>query len=153
MMQTGRRWVSDLVGSAVVSLGVAVTIGVAGCGDDSGDGPACAEIDLQTCTTAFSPTWDDVYRHVIDVQCAASTCHGDGMAGGLKMSTKADAYAGLVDGVGGKPRVIKGDAACSILTERIETDDPDKRMPYKGAKLSAGDRCAIEKWIAAGAPK
>jgi hypothetical protein len=130
---------------------VTFAIGAAGCGDDSGE-LTCAEIDLQ-CTPRYEPTWDNVYKYVISTQCAASSCHGEGMAGGLKMLTRTDAYAGLVDGVGGKPRVIEGDAACSVLTERIETDDMAKRMPFMGAKLSAGDRCAIEKWIAAGAPE
>jgi hypothetical protein len=135
-------------------LGVTFTIGAAGCGDDDSDaGFTCAEIDPQ-CTAGIKPTWDEIYQFVISEQCAASGCHGAGMAaGGLQMSTKTDAYAGLVTGVGGKPRVIKGDAACSVLTERIESDDEAKRMPYKAAKLPAGDRCAIEKWIAAGAPE
>jgi hypothetical protein len=127
-------------------------LSIAGCGDDSGEGPMCAEINLQ-CTNGIQPTWDDVYNFVIKESCAAAACHGEGMQGGLKMSTSMEAYQALVEGVGGKPRVIKGDAACSMLTERIESDDLAKRMPFMGMKLSAGDRCAIEKWIAAGAPR
>ena len=150
MMRTGRRVSIRVLWCAVVSIGVAI----AGCGDDSGEdaGPMCAEIDLQ-CTNGIKPSWEDIYNFVIKPSCAAAPCHGEGMEGGLKMSTSMEAYQGLVDGVGGKPRVIKGDAACSMLTERIESDDPAKRMPFMGMKLSAGDRCAIEKWIAAGAPQ
>jgi hypothetical protein len=113
----------------------------------------CVEINSQ-CTQAYDPTWDNIYKFVISKSCAAAgvACHGrEGMKGNLGMFTQLDAYQGLVNGVGGKPRVLKGDAACSILTERIETDDTGRRMPYLGAKLSEGDRCAIEKWIAAGA--
>ena len=125
---------------------------ITGCGDESGDGPTCAEINPQ-CTAAYDPTWDNIYKYVITPSCAVAGCHGEGMQGGLGMSSSMDAYQGLVGGVGGKPRVLKGDAACSVLTERIESDDQTKRMPLMGMKLGASDRCAIEKWIAAGAPK
>jgi len=131
------------VGLAAMSL--------AACGDDSGE-PACVEVDLQ-CDPAFSPTFANIHKFVISPSCAAAGCHGANGEDGLSMPTEDDAYAGLVDGVGGKPRVIKGDAACSILTERIETDDTARRMPFMGAKLKAGDRCAIEQWIEAGAPR
>jgi hypothetical protein len=127
-----------------------------GCGDDSGDPPMCVEVDPTNCIAAYDPTWDNVYKFVVSKSCATEgvACHGrDGKKGNLGMFTQIDAYQGLVDGVGGKPRVIKGDAACSMLTERIETDDMDRRMPFLGDKLSASDRCAIEKWIAAGAPQ
>lgn len=126
----------------------------AGCGDDSG-ALMCVEINPQ-CTPAYEPTWDNIYRFVISQSCAAEgvACHGrDGLKGNLGLFTQLDAYQGLVGGAGDKPRVLKGDAACSILTERIETDDTARRMPFLGAKLSEGDRCAIEKWIAAGAPQ
>ncbi len=149
MMRTGKRVSIRVLSCAVVLAGLVIP----GCGDDSsedGGGPMCAEIDSK-CTEAFGPTWDNVYKFVIEPSCAAAICHGQQMQGGLNMSSSPEAYQGLVEGVGGKPRVIKGDAACSMLTERIETDDPDKRMPYKTMQLSAGERCAIEKWIAAGA--
>lgn len=148
MMRTGRRVSIRVFRCAVVLFGLAI----AACGDDSGDGPTCAEINPQ-CTPAFEPTWDNIYQYVITPSCSAATCHGQAMQGGLGMSSSMEAYQGLVAGVGGKPRVIKGDAACSMLTERIESDDPEKRMPYKGMKLKDGERCAIEKWIAAGAPQ
>lgn len=112
----------------------------------------CVAIDPQ-CTHAFDPTWNNVYKFVISQSCAAVGCHGPNGADGLSMSTQTEAYESLVNGVGGKPRVIKNDAPCSILTERLETDDRARRMPYMADKLPAGDRCAIEKWIAAGAPQ
>jgi hypothetical protein len=124
----------------------------AGCGgdDDSGE-PMCAEIN-PSCETAYPPTWENVYKFTISQSCAAAGCHSANGVDGLSMSTQAEAYESLVNGVGGKPRVIKGDAACSILTERIESDDPMRWMPYRAPqKLSATDRCSIEKWIAAGA--
>jgi hypothetical protein len=152
MMRTGRRRVSIRAirfTAGLAGLGVMAAVSLAACGDDSGDS-MCAEINLQ-CTTAFEPTFSNVYKFVISQQCAAASCHGAAGADGLKMTTEAEAYQALVAGVGGKPRVVKNDAACSILTERIESDDPAKRMPFMGQKLSAEERCAIEKWIEAGA--
>jgi hypothetical protein len=151
MIGTGSTRVSirALQGS-VFALSMVVVVA---CGGDDSDVLTCAEINPQ-CTEGFAPTWDNVHRLVISQSCAAEgpACHGSqGKQGGLDMSSQMAAYEGLVNGGGGKPRVTKGDASCSILTERIETDDVSKRMPRLGQKLSDGDRCAIEKWIAAGA--
>lgn len=154
MIGTGSTRVSirALRGSLfALSLVAVVTCG----GDDSGDELKCAEINPQ-CTQAFDPNFADIYRLVIAPTCAAGgvACHAsEGKQGGLNMSTQMDAYEGLVNGVGGMPRVMKGDASCSILTERLETSDTTKRMPFLGPQLGTGDRCAIEKWIAAGAPQ
>jgi hypothetical protein len=151
MMRTGRqpgtirarRFTVGLLGLAAMSL--------AACGDDSGE-LACVELDLK-CDAAFDPTFVNVYKFVISPSCAAAGCHDAKGVDGLSMSTEDEAYKGLVDGVGGKPRVIKGDASCSILTERIETEEIARRMPLMGDQLSEKDRCAIEQWIEAGAPR
>jgi hypothetical protein len=155
MIGTGSTRVSNRARQwSVVALSMFAVVACGG--DDDSDGVlTCAEINPQ-CTPAFDPTWDNVHRFVISKSCAAEGpgCHGSqGKQGGLDMSSQMAAYEGLVNGVGGKPRVMKGDASCSVLTERIETDDANKRMPKLGQKLPDGDRCAIEKWIAAGAPQ
>jgi hypothetical protein len=136
----------------VLSL-AALSLAACGGDDDGDDGsgePKCVEVDLN-CVPAYDPTFSNIHKFVISQSCAAAGCHSAKGVDGLSMSTEAEAYQGLVEGVGGEPRVLKGDAACSELTERIESDDPARRMPFMGKKLSAGDRCAIEKWIAAGA--
>jgi hypothetical protein len=142
-------------GRLLLSCLVLVTASAA-CGDD-GDGPelSCVEdLDAQ-CVPGFPPTWDNVYEFVIELRCGGSSgvsCHGrDGLQGGLGLYSKTAAYEGLVDGVGGEPRVIPHDPACSVLMERVETSDTSLRMPLQAAPLSAGDRCAIQQWIAAGA--
>ena len=128
----------------------------AACGDD-GDGPEleCVEgLDAQ-CVDGFPPTWDNVYEFVIEQRCGGASgvsCHGpDGLQGGLGLYSKQAAYDGLVGGVGGEPRVIPNDPACSVLMQRIETSDKSLRMPLDAQPLSAADRCAIQHWIAAGA--
>jgi Planctomycete cytochrome C len=134
---------------------------VLSCGDSSGDDassePRCLEaIDAQ-CTTAYEPTWDNVYNFTLTRSCAAAgvSCHGrDGMQGGLGLFSRDVAYEALVGGEGGSaPRVIPGDAACSPLLERLATTDMKRRMPLSSAPLSAGQVCAVQQWIAAGASR
>jgi hypothetical protein len=143
--------------TVVLAGGLAASsLAASGCGGDD-DVLTCAEVDTTMCTPTFPPTWDNVYKFVIEQRCGAATgaaCHGTGgMQGGLTMTTQDIAFEGLVNGAGGMPRVLPMDASCSILTERVETSDTTKRMPRGGAQLSAGDRCAIEQWIAKGATK
>lgn len=137
-----------------------LTVAFAACRDDAdGDGgepPQCVENLHAQCTPGFMPTWDNVYRFVIEQRCGGASgvaCHGrEGMQGGLGLFSKDGSYAGLVGGEGGEPRVTPGDAACSTLMKRLETSDTALRMPL-GANmpLSATDRCAIQQWIAQGA--
>jgi hypothetical protein len=128
----------------------------AACGDDGDDTelPCVENLDAQ-CTAGIAPTWDDVYKHVIEARCGGSSgvsCHGpDGLKGGLALYNKTVAYEGLVGGAGGEPRVIPGDPACSELMKRLETSNEALRMPAGGAPVPPTDRCAIQKWIAAGA--
>jgi Planctomycete cytochrome C len=134
---------------------MALVVASAACGDDSDATLPCVEkLDAQ-CEQAFTPTWDNVYEFVIEQRCGGSSggnCHGpQGLQGGLGLYTQTVAYEGLVGGVGGEPRVLPGDPACSELMKRIETSDTDLRMPLQGAALPPRDRCAIQKWIAAGA--
>lgn len=135
---------------------IALLLGSAACGDDSDETalPCVEKLDPE-CKEGFTPNWDNVYEFVIEARCGGASgvsCHGpEGLQGGLGLYTKKDAYEGLVDGVGGEPRVLAGDPACSELMKRLETSDAELRMPYKAKPLSATDRCAVQKWIAAGA--
>jgi hypothetical protein len=130
--------------------------GPLGCGgDDMVDGLTCVENLAKQCTPAFPGTWDNVYEFVIQQRCgggAGTACHGrDGMQGGLGLFSQNAAYAALVDGEGGEPRVVPGDAGCSVLMERVVTSDLALRMPLRAAPLSAAEQCAIQQWISAGA--
>ncbi|HKP60053.1 MAG TPA: c-type cytochrome domain-containing protein [Polyangiales bacterium] len=129
---------------------------LAACGGDDSDELPCVENLDAACVPGFPATWDNVYQFVIEQRCGGASgvsCHGpDGMKGGLSLYSKTVAYDGLVHGVGGEPRVLPKDPACSELMKRIETSDEALRMPLNAGKpLSAGDRCSIQQWIAAGA--
>jgi hypothetical protein len=56
-----------------------------------------------------------------------------------------EAHRLLLDG-----RVEAGDAACSLVMQRIHSDDPSFQMP-PGRRLIESERCAVQKWIENGA--
>lgn len=47
--------------------------------------------------------------------------------------------------------VIAGDAACSELMVRLDTEDDARRMPPGAQPLDESERCAIAQWIENGA--
>lgn len=63
------------------------------------------------------------------------------------MSTADLAFEGLVR------RVSLGDPGCSALLRRVESSDPDFRMPPGNAPLSGPDRCSIQRWVTEGAKR
>jgi hypothetical protein len=134
----------------ILTLGVAF----AACGGDD-DALACVENLPATCTPGFGPTWDAVYRNVVVSSCgvnAGTSCHGpEGKQGMLEMSSSSGAYAALLGTDGTRARVIPKDPSCSILMERLSSEDPAIRMPLGAGKLSAGTLCAIQQWIEQGA--
>ena len=142
--------------AARISLVVAVASAACG-GDDAGSAaPGCVEVDPQ-CTPAFDPTWDNVYEFVIGQSCGGSegvACHGgEGKQGGLVLYPQTQAFQELLGGsLGHGARVLPGNAACSVLVERLATTDRSRWMPYgAGMRLSERERCAVERWIDQGA--
>ena len=71
--------------------------------------------------------------------------------GGLIFADEDSAYAALLGEGGGKSRVVAGDAACSLMIERLDATDA-KVMP-PGAPLADAERCAIAQWIQNGAKR
>jgi hypothetical protein len=127
-----------LVALAVLSL--------AGC---PAQPPACTTVDTTTCQELYEPTWDNVYSMTIAVSCGSdrSACHSDsGRSGGMTFANKDTSYTELLDG----RRVKPGDPGCSLMVVRIEGVGTDYQMP-QGDPLSAPERCAIAKWVEAGA--
>jgi hypothetical protein len=116
----------------------------AACSDDE-----CVEVD-PNCTPLYEPTFENVFNNTLLPKCGVSggACHGDaGRQNGLGLVEIDEAYDLLLES-----RVIPNDPSCSLIVRRIESDDPSFAMP-PGAPLSAQERCAIEKWIANGAPR
>ena len=136
-------------------LVVAAALGSTACsGHDHGDIPATVSLSPD-CDTAFTPTFTEVSERVLRPTCSAggSACHStEGAQGGLKLESPDDAYGMLVEGVGGHNLVVPGNAESSELMVRIETTGEEWSMP-PGSQLDAGERCAIQKWIEAGAAR
>ena len=131
-----------------------------GCGDPQDPPePACIEGLALDCTPAYVPTYDAIFADVFARSCgAASTggsCHyGPDPAqakGGLPLSDPDMAYMALTGTLDGRARVIAGQPECSILVQRLESNDPAFRMPVGNNPLPESTRCAIRQWIAMGA--
>jgi len=76
-------------------------------------------------------------------------CHGpQKQKSGLRLDRKSNAFQG---GDSGKPAVVPGKSAESVLIQRITSKDPDEVMPPKGEKLTADQIEQLKKWIDGGA--
>lgn len=124
-----------------------------GCGGDE-PATACVQgLDL-TCAPLYSPTFDQVFTRTLQPSCALSgaSCHAsEGAMGGLVLADADAAYASLLGQNGEKSRVVAGDAACSLLVERLDATG-DAVMP-PGAPLADAERCAVAQWIQNGAKR
>jgi hypothetical protein len=145
---------------AMVVLATAVACGGGSSKNDAGagDGGACLKSLALDCQPSIEPTYDSIYRDVLLTTCGSPTsgksCHGpDGNQGGLVLSDHDRAYDLLLGHVKGSARVLPKDPKCSILVERLESKDKNFRMPRGMNALPAGQRCAVEQWIANGAAK
>ncbi len=83
---------------------------------------------------------------------ACFQCHGPDSQtreGGLRLDIELEAKADR----GGYAAIIAGDIANSEVLRRIDSDDPDERMPPpdSGVQLSPSDRETLRRWIEAGA--
>jgi len=138
---------------------VAGALWLASCGDDAstgGDGgvECLSELNLD-CDIAIQPTFDGFYESQLRSTCSAGggTCHGpEGASGGLVLSDPDDAYDYLLGRMDGRARVLPGNPECSILIQRLESDDPDFVMPVRN-QLDEGVRCAVRQWVANGAQR
>jgi hypothetical protein len=75
-------------------------------------------------------------------------CHGKANKGGLRLDSRAAAIAG---GDSGWAAVVPGKAIDSELVLRIESADPDTRMPPDGEGLGKAQQQVLIDWIDAGA--
>lgn len=76
-------------------------------------------------------------------------CHSRGKyRGGLSLETRQALVAGGESG----PAATPGQSGDSLLLELITTDDAERRMPAKGAKLAAAQMVLLRRWIDQGLP-
>lgn len=125
--------------------------------DDSGNGANCLADVSRECDLAFSPTYDAFFDNLLGRTCGASStggsCHGpEGGMAGLFLHDRDMAYDYLLGDVDGRARVVPSDPECSVLVQRITSEDPDFAMP-PGAPLIAEERCSIVRWIDMGAER
>ena len=77
-----------------------------------------------------------------------------GKQGNLLLEEPDAAYKALLGMDGTHARVQPGDPSCSMLMQRLDSDDPNVRMPRgETNKLADGLRCAVRIWIEAGAAR
>lgn len=125
------------------------------CGEES-EMAECLPEPTAACTPEINTDFASIHRSLFAQRCGTTggACHGpEGRKGNLVLADPDAAHKALLGQDGTAARVIPGDAACSSLLQRLETDDPTKRMPLGENKLSEGIRCAVRTWIEGGASR
>lgn len=145
----------------IATLVLAALIGCAGDDHSAAEGDAgaaaqCLDSVAADCTNpAYEPEYDTIFRSLLRPSCgSASQCHAgpaDKAGGGLVLSKADDAYDYLIGKTDGRKRVVPGKPQCSLLMQRLDSTDPDYRMPAGAMQLPDEVRCAVRKWIAKGA--
>ncbi len=133
----------------LVAGGAAIALG---CGPSAPVFECVKGLDL-ACAPLYDPTFDQVFNRTLHPTCAqpGSNCHAsEGAKGGLVFEDASASFALLMGDTDGRARVIAGDAACSLIVERLAS--ADLGMP-PGGPLSDAERCAIVQWIEAGAKR
>src|SRR2546421_8050789 len=99
-------------------------------------------ISLDITARAETPLFEKQIRPILKVHCFH--CHGeDRQRGGLDLRL----VHLIVDGGGAGPAIVPGDAAHSLLLERVRKGE----MPKSGKKLTLQEIGLLEQWIATGA--
>lgn len=139
---------------------LAALCGAAACGSDLDvDGDHLdASVDPDPLAVDEPPqpgSFDDIHRTIIAPRCSGQPglCHNGQFEPNL--STPGNAYAYLV----GRPslekpdvlRVDPGDAAASVLIDKIRGRDVATRMPLGADPLAEAEIAAVEAWIEGGA--
>ncbi|MBY0396462.1 MAG: hypothetical protein K2X91_08340, partial [Thermoleophilia bacterium] len=103
-----------------------------------------------------SATAEDAVRFDRDIRPILSDaclrCHGPDAAR-RKADLRLDTKDGLLAAKGDARAVVPGDPDASELIRRVESDDPDERMPppSSGKTLSAEQKVVLRRWVAQGA--
>lgn len=128
------------------------------CGGDDDDAAPSECLTLPAnCEPSLPTDYDSIYKSILNQRCGSvgtsTSCHTrNAVKGGLSLADPQTAYDALLGG-SGNVRVKPGDAACSPLMQRLESKDPEFRMPYQEPPLNEGLRCAIQTWIEDGAQR
>lgn len=137
---------------------VAGTVALVACASPPTKNATACVSGLRTdCKPLYDPAvFPTIFAKILQPTCAQGmgTCHtSDAAMGNLVMEDADDTYARLLGQYDGRVRVKPGDPSCSLLVERLESNDSDFRMPPGPTPLDAAARCDIEQWIANGAAR
>jgi hypothetical protein len=126
-------------------------------GDDAAPAAAqCLPEPTAACSPDINTNFESIYGNLLSKRCGSTgtACHGrEAHMGNLVLADADSAYKALLGEDGTHARVVAGDPDCSPLMQRLESDDPNFRMPWKDAKLGEGSRCAVRMWIESGAAR
>lgn len=97
--------------------------------------------------TAPSVDFKREVRPIFERHCYE--CHGEQkQKAGVRFDRKSTVFKG---GDSGKPLLVSGKSADSLIIQKITATDPDEVMPPKGPRVSESDVALLRKWIDAGA--
>ncbi len=140
--------------AAVVAAFLVCAIGLAHCSDPADPVSSCVTLKTDCMPLHDPPTFATIYSQLFQPNCATGmgTCHTpDAAKKGLYFQDPAQAYQLLLGMTDGRARVLPSNPGCSILAQRLESNDPAFRMP-PGSGLTDAQLCDVVKWLAAGAP-
>src|SRR5215471_10852911 len=120
----------------IVALGVVSISGI-----------ACSRLPLFSRWSGNSVDFSRDIRPILNQNC--SSCHGGvRQKSGVSFSFREEA---LGNGKSGRPTVVPGDPDASELIKRVTSQDPETRMPFHAAPLSAEQILLLRRWIKEGA--
>jgi mono/diheme cytochrome c family protein len=106
-------------------------------------------VDAQTPTTGRTRVvgYAEEVKPLLTARCLS--CHGPtAQKSGLRVDRRASLLRG---GDSGEPSIVPGDGRRSALIRAISGSDPDRTMPAKGKRLSAGEVALLSAWVDQGA--
>lgn len=134
-----RVHVACVLASASLALGA--------CGPEPEPRCVDAGVAIEHCASEPAPDYATLFETVLRPTCGREgpSCHGPGADDSLFFVGAEESRAYLLE-----HHVVPGSPACSELYQRVTSDDPFFRMP-PAEPLSEASRCAIARWIEAGA--
>ena len=95
-----------------------------------------------------APSYEQEIAPILRTYC--SGCHNEREA---ESAFSVERFASLrKGGDGAGDPIVPGDAAASVLIQRIKSEDADHMPPADEPQLTAAELATLEAWIAAGAP-
>ncbi|MCE7922140.1 MAG: DUF1553 domain-containing protein [Haliscomenobacteraceae bacterium CHB4] len=109
---------------------------------------AAAIITLPALLKTSRIDYNTQVKPILNKKCIS--CHGGvKQKAGFSLMTREDALAATESG---RPAIVPGNPGASEFIRRIESHDPEERMPYREEPLSKDEISILKQWIKEGAP-